>query len=46
MDGYLIDMQTANAIITVHNALNKSNRDKFEKLPIKKMAVVSWKLVK
>jgi len=44
--GYLVDMQTANAIVTVHKALNKSNRKKFEKLPIKKMAEVSWKLVK
>ena len=45
MDGYLIDMQTANAILKVWDALNSSNRKKFEKLSIKKMADVSWKLV-
>ena len=45
MDGYLIDMQTANAILKVGDALNKSNQKKFGKLPIKKMANVAWKLV-
>ena len=45
IDGVLVDMQTANVIMKVWNALNKSNRKKFEKLPIKKMANVSWKLV-
>ena len=45
MDGYLIDMQTANAILKVWDALNSSNRKKFEKLPIKKMADVAWKLI-
>ena len=46
MDGYLIDMQTANAILKVWDALNSSNRKKFEKLSIKKMADVAWKLMK
>ena len=45
MDGYLIDMQTANAILIVGDALYKSNQKKFGKLPIKKMADVAWKLV-
>jgi hypothetical protein len=44
--GVLVDMQTANVIMKVWNALNKSNRSKFEKLPIKKMATVAWKLMK
>ena len=44
--GVLVDMQTANAIMTVWKALNSSNRKKFGKLPIKKMAQVAWKLVK
>ena len=39
-------MQTANVIMKVWNALGSSNRSKFEKLPIKKMATVAWKLVK
>jgi hypothetical protein len=44
--GVLVDMQTALVIMKVWNALNKSNRSKFEKLPIKKMATVAWKLMK
>ena len=46
ISGVVVDMQTANAIVTVHKALGQSNRKKFEKLPIKKMASVAWKLVK
>ena len=46
IDGVLVDMQTANVIMKVWNALSSSNRSKFEKLPIKKMATVAWKLVK
>ena len=46
ISGVLVDMQTALVIMKVWNALNKSNRSKFEKLPIKKMAQVAWKLVK
>ena len=44
--GVLVDMQTANVIMKVWNALGASNRSKFEKLPIKQMANVAWKLVK
>ena len=46
ISGVLVDMQTANLILKVWNALNSSNRSKFEKLPIKKMAAVAWKLMK
>jgi hypothetical protein len=44
--GVRVDMQTANAIMTVHKALGQSNRKKYEKLPIKKMASVAFKLLK
>ena len=46
IDGVLVDMQTANVIMKVWNALNPSNRKKFENLPIRKMANVAWKLMK
>ena len=46
IDGVLVDMQTAHVIMKVWNALSSSNRKKFEKLPIKQMATVAWKLVK
>ena len=42
----MVDMQTANLILKVWDALGSSNRSKFEKLPIKKMATVAWKLMK
>jgi hypothetical protein len=46
IDGVMVDMQTANLILKVWNALNSSNKSKFEKLPIKQMANVAWKLMK
>ena len=46
ISGVLVDMQTALVIMKVWNALGSSNRSKFEKLPIKKMADVAWRLVK
>ena len=46
IDGVMVDMQTANLILKVWDALGSSNRKKFEKLPIKQMANVSWKLMK
>ena len=44
--GVIVDMQTANAILKVHKALNTANRKKYEKLSISKMADVAWKLIK
>ena len=44
--GVIGDMQTANAILKVHKALNSANRKKYEKLSIAKMADVAWKLIK
>ena len=44
--GVIIDMQTANAILQVHKALNPANRKKYGKLSISKMADVAYKLIK
>ena len=46
INGMYMDMTTANAIMTVYKALNKSNQKKFTKLPLRKMVDVTWKLVK
>ena len=46
MDGFRVDLQTANAILQVGNALNQPNQKKYGKLPIRKMARVAWKLIK
>ena len=44
--GVIIDMQTANAIMKVHKALTGSNKKKYEKLSISKMASIAYKLIK
>ena len=44
--GVIIDMQTANAIMKVHKALTGSNKKKYEKLSISKMADIAYKLIK
>jgi len=40
-----IDMQTANAVMTVFNALNKKNKKKFSKLSLSQLVNVSWKII-
>lgn len=45
IDGVLLDVQTAAAIVTVHDALNETNRAKFAALTLPVMAAVAWKLV-
>jgi len=44
--GVIVDMQTANAIMKVHKALTGSNKKKYEKLSISKMADIAYKLIK
>lgn len=45
IDGYLVDVQTANAIVTVYDALKEENKEKFINCSIDKMASIAWKLV-
>jgi hypothetical protein len=40
-----LDMQTANAILTVYDKVNDANKKKMEKMPINKLGVVVWKIV-
>ena len=44
--GVIIDMQTANAIMKVHQALTGANKKRYEKLSISKMADIAYKLIK
>jgi len=46
IDGMLMDLTTANAVMKVYKALNRTNKKKFAELPLKKMVTVTWKLVK
>lgn len=45
VDGLYVDMNTANVIIQVHNALNDKNKILFVSMNIRKMATVAFKLV-
>jgi len=44
LDGILIDLVTARAIVTVYEALNESNKGKYVEMPIDKMARLAFKL--
>jgi len=46
IDGTLIDVQTANAIITVYDALNEGNQARVLFMPILQFAKFAWKQVK
>lgn len=45
INGYFVDVQTANAIVTVYDALGEANKERFINSPIDKMASIAWKLV-
>ena len=45
IDGLLLDLFTASAVIQVHDALNPDNQGKFAALPLRRMVDVTWKLV-
>lgn len=45
IDGVLVDATTANAIMTVYDALNDQNKEKMASLSITKMAKVAWHFV-
>lgn len=46
IDGVIVDVMTASAILTVYDSINETNKEKYSKLPITKMADVAWKLIK
>jgi hypothetical protein len=46
VDRVNMDLFTASAIMSVYDALNPSNQEKFAALPMRKMATVAFKLLK
>ena len=44
-EGVLVDIQTANVLVTVHDALNERSREKFTALPIDRAVTIAWQLV-
>ena len=46
IQGVRVDATTANAILKVYNALSPKHQKTMEKLPIKKMVNIVWRLIK
>lgn len=46
IDGTVVDVQSAHAVVTVYDALTQeTNKIKFMNMPVEKMVAVAWKLV-
>lgn len=43
IDGYIVDVQTANLLDKVYEALGSKGRSNFDRLPIKKLVDFAWK---
>jgi len=43
--GVTVDVQTANLLVTVYDALNEANRARFVALPVERAATAAWRLV-
>ncbi len=46
VDNIMVDLTTANMLLTIADKLNPTNKEKFLSLPIQKMVALGWKLVK
>jgi len=46
VDGIMVDLFSASAIVAVYDALNEENRLKFASLPAGKMGLIAFRLVK
>ena len=46
LDCTILDMQTANVLVQVYEALSPENREKFRKLPLKLAVSIAWGCVK
>lgn len=45
VEGVLVDVQTANAIVTLYDAINAENQEYLESLSMERMGVIAWRLV-
>ncbi len=46
IDGVRVDLFSAGAVMAVYNALSPENRAKYEAMPVPKMVVLAFKLLK
>ena len=45
IDGWLVDLFTASAIVKIYDALSEANRRKFIALPLEKMSGIAFRLL-
>ena len=45
VEGVAVDVQSANAIVTVYDNLSEKNKPKFLAMPIGKMGDVAWQVI-
>jgi hypothetical protein len=46
VDGVLLDLMSAHAIVAVHRALSPANQAKYETVSVTRAAEIAWRLVK
>ena len=46
IDGIMLDLFSASAIIKIYNAINPENQAKYREMPVSKMASIAFKLLK
>lgn len=46
VDGTMVDLFTASAIVTVHDALNEKNQATYSAMPIDRMGLIAFRLLK
>jgi hypothetical protein len=46
IEGVIIDVMTASAILQVYDNVNETNKEKYSRLPITRMAEIAWQFVK
>ena len=46
VEGTMVDLFSASAIVSVLDALNETNKEKFLKLPVDRMADIAFKMMK
>lgn len=45
INGHMVDLFSASAIVKVYDAVNDANKAKFKALPVARMAAVAFKLI-
>jgi acyl-CoA synthetase (NDP forming) len=46
VDGFMVDLYSANVVMQIYNALGDENRVKFENLTVKAMVALAYRCIK